>query len=131
MNTEKSTLYRVRKSWTDEKSQIGAYNSLNNAKKACKDGYTVYDEKGNIVYTKSKLHGHGVASTSKIKAGYKIQLNKMELFVSSDATKCSNILTGFYYVTDGKIVNGRFRISANPGGAVTGWIDKKYTNETG
>lgn len=74
---------------------------------------------------------HGVASTSKIKAGYKIQLNKMELFVSSDATNCSNILTGFYYVTDGKIVNGRFRISAKPGGAVTGWIDKKYTNETG
>ena len=128
---EKSNLYRVRKSWTDEKSQIGAYNSLDNAKKACKDGYTVYDEKGNIVYTKSKLHGHGVASTSKIKAGYKIQLNKMELFVSSDTTKCSNILTGFYYVTDGKIVNGRFRISAKPGGAVTGWIDKKYTNETG
>lgn len=74
---------------------------------------------------------HCVASTSKIAAGYKIQLDHMELFASSDAKKRANVLTGFYYVTDGKIVNGRFRISAKQGGAVTGWIDKKYTNETG
>ena len=32
-------LYRVRKSWSDDKSQIGAYFSLENAKKACKAGY--------------------------------------------------------------------------------------------
>ena len=74
---------------------------------------------------------HGVASTSKIAAGYKIQLDHMQLFVSSDAKNHANILTGFYYVTDGKIINGRFRISTKQGGAVTGWIDKKYTNETG
>lgn len=74
---------------------------------------------------------HGVASTSKIAAGYKIQLDKMELFASSDAKKRANILTGFYYVTDGKIINGRFRISSKQGGTVTGWIDKKYTQETG
>lgn len=74
---------------------------------------------------------HGVASTSRVAAGYKIQLNKMELFASSDATKRANVLTGFYYVTDGKIINGRFRISAKKGGAVTGWIDKKYTQESG
>ena len=29
-------LYRVRKTWTDAKSQIGAFSSLENAKKACK-----------------------------------------------------------------------------------------------
>lgn len=29
-------LYRVRKSWSDAKSQIGAFSSLENAKKACK-----------------------------------------------------------------------------------------------
>lgn len=74
---------------------------------------------------------HGVASTSKIAAGYKIQLDHMELFASSDAKKRANVLTGFYYVTDGKIIKGRFRISAKQGGAVTGWIDRKYTNETG
>ena len=44
------TLYRVRKSWGDAKSQLGAYGVLENAKKACTPGYTVYDEKGNPVY---------------------------------------------------------------------------------
>lgn len=45
-------LYRVRKSWEDAKSQIGAYSSLDNAKKACTDGYTVYDWNGKAVYNK-------------------------------------------------------------------------------
>lgn len=44
------TLYRVRKSWTDATSQIGAYSSLDNAKAACKNGYYIFDEKGIIVY---------------------------------------------------------------------------------
>lgn len=81
--------------------------------------------------SKTSVTSHGVASTSKIAAGYKIQLDHMELFASSNAKKRANVLTGFYYVTDGKIINGRFRISAKQNGAVTGWIDKKYTNETG
>ena len=42
--------YRVRKSWTNFKSQIGAFSMLENAKDACKDGYKVYDSKGNVVY---------------------------------------------------------------------------------
>ena len=46
-------LYRVRKSWDDAKSQIGAYESLENAKNACKVGYTVYDSNGKAVYTNS------------------------------------------------------------------------------
>lgn len=44
--------YRIRKAWTDSKSQIGAYKSLENAKKDCKDGYTVFDWNGKAVYTK-------------------------------------------------------------------------------
>ena len=36
-------LYRVRKTWDDAKSQIGAYSSLENAKKACLAGYSVFD----------------------------------------------------------------------------------------
>lgn len=46
-----SEMYRVRKSWADAKSQTGAYRSLDNAKKACGKGYTVYDSKGKAVYT--------------------------------------------------------------------------------
>lgn len=48
----KPNLYRIRKSWSDVKSQIGAYASLDNAKKACKSGYTVYDKNGKAVYRK-------------------------------------------------------------------------------
>lgn len=48
-----SKLYRVRKSWSDEKSQIGAYANLDNAKAACKEGYTVYDWNGKAVYSKA------------------------------------------------------------------------------
>ena len=49
--TDSSKLYRVRKSWEDEKSQIGAYGNLDNAKAACKEGYTVYDWNGKAVYS--------------------------------------------------------------------------------
>lgn len=47
-------LYRVRKSWSDAKSQIGAFSSLENAKKACKSGYSVFDSHGNVVYPAKK-----------------------------------------------------------------------------
>ena len=47
----KTVTYRVRKSWADVKSQIGAYTLFDNAKKACKDGYFVFDDNGNVVYT--------------------------------------------------------------------------------
>ena len=48
-----STLYRVRKTWTDSKTQKGAFKILSNAKKCADDnaGYSVFDEKGNVVYT--------------------------------------------------------------------------------
>lgn len=46
-------LYRVRKSWVDAKSQVGAYKNLDNAKKACDGhpGYSVYDKSGKKLYT--------------------------------------------------------------------------------
>ena len=50
--TEDSQLYRVRKTWSDSKSQKGAYKILSNAKK-CADanqGYSVFDASGNLVY---------------------------------------------------------------------------------
>lgn len=45
-------MYRVRKSWSDAKSQIGAYKVLDNAKKKAKEntGYKVFDASGNVVY---------------------------------------------------------------------------------
>lgn len=49
---EPKKFYRVRKSWEDSKSQIGAYEYLENAKKYCKEGYSVYDWNGKEVYSK-------------------------------------------------------------------------------
>lgn len=43
--------YRVRKTWADTKSQLGAYEVLENAKKNCPVGYSVFDDTGKAVYT--------------------------------------------------------------------------------
>lgn len=43
--------YRVRKSWEDKASQIGAYKILENAIKSCPAGYSVFDEAGKAVYS--------------------------------------------------------------------------------
>lgn len=53
-NPSNKQLYRVRKSWTDAKSQIGAFASLENAKKACKPSYSVFDANGNVVHPAKK-----------------------------------------------------------------------------
>ena len=48
-------MYRVRRSWADAKSQVGAYRILANAKiKADETGLTVYDSNGKAVYTGKK-----------------------------------------------------------------------------
>lgn len=45
--------YRVRKTWSDKKSQVGAYRVLANAKKATDEhpGYSVFSQEGKTVYT--------------------------------------------------------------------------------
>lgn len=59
-----NTLYRVRKSWNDSTSQIGAYSSLENAKVACKSGYYVFDSKGNVVYPQNDPASNSQSSTA-------------------------------------------------------------------
>ena len=120
-STEKQ-LYRVRKSWADAKSQIGAYSSLESAKKACKAGYSVFDNSGKAVYT---------ASEKTYAKGTKITLNNVTLYSSSTA-KTGTKKSGTYYLYDGQVVNSRMRITnsaANcektPAGSyVTGWVNK-------
>ena len=57
--TEKLTdgLYRVRRSWEDRKSQIGAYKILANAMKRAdaNPGFSVFDPDGNAVYPASTI----------------------------------------------------------------------------
>ena len=52
--TPTKELYRVRKTWADVKSQIGAYSVLDNAKKKSKDtGFPVFNSAGVQVYPTS------------------------------------------------------------------------------
>jgi hypothetical protein len=48
-----SVYYRVGKSWKNGicVGQIGAFKSLDNAKNACKTGYSVFDDNGSIVFS--------------------------------------------------------------------------------
>lgn len=52
-DTQKKQIYRVRKTATDAKTQIGAFTVLENAKKTAdkNSGYKVFDVSGNVVYT--------------------------------------------------------------------------------
>lgn len=52
--------YRVRRSWEDAASQVGAYKTLANAKKACKEGFTVYDWNGVAVYSVAAAEAEAV-----------------------------------------------------------------------
>jgi N-acetylmuramoyl-L-alanine amidase len=47
-----TNVYRIRKTWEDTKSQIGAYGNLDSAKALADSnaGYNVYDENGTLVY---------------------------------------------------------------------------------
>lgn len=63
-STSSNGLYRVRKTWADASSQLGAFTSLDNAKAACKDGYSVFDSNGNVVYTKSSSSSSSSSSIS-------------------------------------------------------------------
>ena len=76
---ESTALYRVRKSWADAASQLGAYANLDNAKTQAdaNPGYTVFDASGNAVYTSggaaeppSKPEGYPAQFQSWLNEGY-------------------------------------------------------------
>lgn len=105
-------LYRVRKSWADAKSQIGAFKSLDGAKKVCKAGYKVFDEKGNVVYP--------VENTKT----YKVKITHDDLNIRSGAGISNKIVGsiknhGVYTIVDDKVVDGQTWGKLKSG---AGWI---------
>ena len=122
-------LYRVRKSWADAKSQLGAYSSLENAKKACKVGYSVFDANGNVVYTNG----------GKFTKGQKVAIRaNTPLFASAETTSVTRRISGTYYLYDGiACKNGRYRITTKPefcgkapvGRFVTGYVSWDNFNQ--
>lgn len=67
-----SHLYRVRKTWKDAASQVGAYKVLENAKKECDKhkGYSVFDENGKAVYPPVKTKEDKIMDACKAQAEY-------------------------------------------------------------
>lgn len=124
----KETLYRVRKTWADSKSQLGAYKVLDNAKKKADEnpGYSVFDESGKVVYS---------GKTSTLAQTFKPYLVKV-------TTSVLNIRkgAGTNYGTNGAIRDmGVYTIvaEANGQGATkwgklksgAGWISLDYTKK--
>lgn len=121
-------LYRVRKSWADSKSQIGAYKSLNNAKNAAdkNPGYSVFDSNGKAVYTPN-----GISSSTSFKP-YLVKVTTDELNIRKGA--------GTNFGTNGAIRDrGTYTIVAEATGAGAtlwgklksgaGWISLDFTTK--
>lgn len=111
-------IYRIRKTWDDAKSQIGAYSNLENAKAACPANYTVFDENGNRVY--------GAFSAYTIKVTAKSGLN-----VRANPNGTSTVMTtipysGVYTIVDEK--NGWGLLKAYQTNR-NGWISLQYTKK--
>lgn len=112
--------YFVRKSWTDTKSQIGAYAELTNAKNACdKNGkaYFVFNSKGEIVYPKEAVkEGFAVGDKVKVAAGATWY---------NGGVIASWVFKNELYVREIR-KDGNYVISTKKTGAITGVINPKY-----
>lgn len=108
--TDKVTYYRVRKTWANASSQIGAFTTLENAKKACKDGYYVFDENGKVVYPKT---------------------NQLTVNGVWDKTLTKRLQKIFGTTVDGKVSNQWACYKASNPGLTTGWDWQKKPNGKG
>lgn len=114
-----STLYKVRKSWKDAKSQIGAYKVLENAKKACKEGYSVFDNNGNVVYTKESSY-----KQKKVIAKAGLWLHTRPVSSSSTRKICMPYGTKFYTDTSQNgFAHGYGEVR---GQKIWGWCSEMY-----
>ncbi len=107
-------LYRVRKSWADVKSQIGAYASLDNAKKVCAAGYTVYDQNGRAVYEAGAALQQGTAQGAGVPFDVRVDITDLRIRTGA----------GIGYAFTGEYTGiGKFNITEvrEGRGSVSGW----------
>ena len=123
INTD--NLYRIRKTWSDSKSQIGAYKNLESAKSVADNnkGYYVFDSKGNIVYPKT-------TSTNSFKS-YTVKITADVLNVRKGAGISYAVVTTVkqnevYTIVDEN--NGWGLLKAYKSGR-NGWISLAYTQK--
>lgn len=125
---EEKEMYRVRKTWEDAKSQVGAYTNLDNAKKACdkagKD-YEVYNSKGVAVYPEEVVvKEEEVTVSTDFKLGEAVKLISGATYTSGKAIPNWVFKTKLYVREIRK--NGDIVISTQQSGAVTGVVASKY-----
>ena len=119
-------LYRVRKSWEDAGSQIGAYYDLNNAKENCNKAgseYEVYNSKGVAIYPENIVvnepEEEEVVSTG-FKVGQEVQLTANAIY-SNGKTIAKWVFSSKLYVRQIN-TNGDIVISTQKSGAITGTV---------
>lgn len=108
-------MYRIRKTWSDAASQIGAYTNLGYAKAACKDGYAVFDDAGKQVWPEAAFAPYLVRVTAE--SG----LNVRKGPGTSYGVAMSLGYGGAYTIVEEK--NGWGRLKSG-----VGWVCLKYTN---
>lgn len=77
--------YRVRLSWENVKSQLGAYTILQNAINKCDEnpGYSVFDEGGNVVHKSGDIEVVSMSYTAKLKKKVSNKHSKGQVVVVS------------------------------------------------
>lgn len=86
--------YRIRKTWGDSKSQVGAYKSLENAKKEWKQGYTIYDWNGKAVYPEQKKDTSSSKAKVSLTEKLNIQLPVLQSGTEGSAVRCLQAILG-------------------------------------
>lgn len=117
-----NTLYRVRKSWADSKSQIGAYKSLENAKKNCKEGYSVFDNNGNVVYTNQKQENKYKQKKVIAKSGLWLHTRA----TTSTSTRKRLLSNGTLFLTDTSSNGMAHGYAIINGEHIWGWVSNNY-----
>lgn len=113
-----SPMYRIRKSWEDAASQIGAYTNLAYAKAACKDGYAVFDASGKQVWPEAAFTPYLVRIAAQ--SGLNVRKGPGTSYGIVTALGCG----GAYTVVDEQDGWGLLKAYQT---ARNGWICLKYT----
>jgi hypothetical protein len=112
--------YRVRKSWEDSKSQIGAYSKRENAIEACDKagaGYSVFNSAGTAVYTVEKKK----IEVPEFEILDEVKLKPKAKYSSGKAIQ-SWVFEEKLYIRD--IRENGYVISTLKSGAITGTVPK-------
>lgn len=115
-------MYRIRKSLDDVKSQVGAYKNLENAKKACPNGYYIFNSAGKVIYPvvsnpgidyaqsfdSSKARSYTVVPEVglHLRSGAGTNKNSLQVLGQGAVVTCYGYYTGQWYLvqtSDGKV----------------------------